>query len=182
MHIRFGRKSCTNSSGCPLVFTSSNHLPERRAVPEKLQSRKPNWRQAPSLVNELTAWHRSCFTQSMKTRLLAALLLTAGCVFGGISVGIHIGPPPPPRVVAVRPVAPGPGYFWVDGYWYPVRGHYRWHDGYWTRPPYEGAHWVAPRHESGLYINGYWEGSRGRIEHNHRWDRRHERDYHHDRR
>jgi hypothetical protein len=41
-------------------------------------------------------------------------------------------------VVAVHPAAPGPGFTWVDGYWYPVGGHYRWHEGYWTRPPYEG--------------------------------------------
>jgi hypothetical protein len=122
------------------------------------------------------------FLAVMKTKLLAALLFTAGCMFGGVSVGIRIGAPPPPRVIVNRPVAPGEGYSWVDGYWYPVSGHYRWHEGYWTRPPYEGAYWVAPRHEGGLYINGYWGGSRGRIEHDHRWDRRGERDYHRDRR
>ena len=116
----------------------------------------------------------------MKVKLIASLLLTAGLMFGGIDVGIRIGVPPPARVV-VRPVAPGPGYFWVDGYWFPDHGHYRWHDGYWTRPPYEGAHWVGPRHENGLYFNGYWEGSRGRVEHNHKWDRGRDRDYRHDR-
>ena len=41
----------------------------------------------------------------MKT-LLAAMLLTAGLGFGQVSVGIRIGPPPAPRVVRVRPVAP----------------------------------------------------------------------------
>ena len=47
----------------------------------------------------------------MKKKLLACALLIIGSVFGGqISIGVRIGPPPPPRVI-VRPVAPGPGYF-----------------------------------------------------------------------
>jgi hypothetical protein len=47
-------------------------------------------------------------------KLLAALLLTAGLGMGQVSVGvgIRIGPPPAPRVLAVRPVAPGPDFFW----------------------------------------------------------------------
>lgn len=88
-------------------------------------------------------------------KLLAAMLLTAGLGFGQVSLGIRIGPPPAPRVVRVRPVAPGPGYFWVDGYWYPDGGRYHWHEGYWTRPPYAGAHWVGPRHEGGMFYAGF---------------------------
>ena len=117
-------------------------------------------------------------------KLLAAMLLTAGLGFGAqVSFGIQIGtPPPPPRVVRVRPVAPGPGYFWVDGYWYPDGRRYRWHEGYWSRPPYEGYHWVAPRYEGGTFFQGYWDGNRGRYEHDHRWDRDHRnRDFGHDR-
>lgn len=113
----------------------------------------------------------------MKKKLLACALLIIGSVFGGqISIGVRIGPPPPPRVI-VRPVAPGPGFFWVEGYWYPVGGHYRWHDGYWTRPPYAGAHWVGPRHDGERFFEGYWDGDRGRREHDHRWDRDHDRDF-----
>jgi len=112
----------------------------------------------------------------MKTKFLAFVLLTAASVFGAdLSIGIRIGAPPPPRVVRVRPVNPGPGYFWVEGYWYPNGRSYKWHDGYWTRPPYAGAVWIAPRHEGGLYYNGYWEGPRGRFDHDHRWDRDHNR-------
>jgi hypothetical protein len=115
-------------------------------------------------------------------KLLAALLLTAGLGMGQVSLGIRIGAPPPPRVVRVRPVAPGPGYFWVDGYWYPVGRHYRWHEGYWSRPPYEGSRWIGPHYEGGMFYNGYWDGSRGRFEHDHRWDRdRRNRDFGHDR-
>ena len=41
-------------------------------------------------------------------KLLAALLLTAGIGFAQFSVGIHIGEPPRPRMIRVRPNAPGP--------------------------------------------------------------------------
>ena len=117
-------------------------------------------------------------------KLIAAMLLTVGLAFGQVSVGvgIRIGPSPPPRVLRVRPVAPGPGFFWVAGYWYPVRGHYRWHDGYWTRAPFPGARWVPPRYEGRMFFDGYWEGPRGRFEHDHRWDRdRRLRDFDRDR-
>ena len=98
-----------------------------------------------------------------------------------VSVGIRIGAPPPPRVVAVVPVErPGPDFVWVEGYWYPVGHHYRWHEGYWTQPPYEGARWVAPHHDGERYFVGYWDGDRGRMEHDHHWDHDHDRDFHHD--
>ena len=107
----------------------------------------------------------------MKKKLLAVVLLAGGSLFGQVSLGIRIGPPPPPRVVRVQPRAPGAGFVWVQGYWYPVGNRYRWHDGYWSRPPYDGAQWIAPRYEGGYFQEGRWEGSRGRFDHDHRWDR-----------
>lgn len=113
-----------------------------------------------------------------RASLFAALLLvTASAPKAQLAVGISIGAPPPPRVVRVHPVQPGPGYFWVEGYWYPVGPHYRWHEGYWTRPPYEGAHWMGPRYEHGRFFEGYWDGPHGRLEHDHRWDHDHDRDF-----
>jgi len=106
--------------------------------------------------------------------LFAVLLSCTHVARGQASVGITIGPPPPPRVVRVLPPRPGPEFVWVDGYWYPVGRHYRWHAGYWTRPPYAGARWIGPRHEGGRFYNGYWEGDHGRFEHRHDWD--HDRD------
>ncbi len=120
----------------------------------------------------------------MTRRLLALTLLAGGSMFGQVSVGIRIGAPPPPRVVRYRPSAPGPDFFWVDGYWYVVNGRYVWHQGYWSRPPYPAARWVAPRHDGERYYDGYWEGDRGRFDHDHRWDRDRDRDWrekHHDR-
>ena len=104
------------------------------------------------------------------------LFLAGGGLFGQVSVGIQIGPPPPPRVYA-RPVAPGPGFVWVDGYWFAQGHHWRLHQGYWTRAPYEGAVWVNPRYEGGRWFDGYWEGDRGHFAHDHRWDRDRDRDY-----
>ncbi len=114
--------------------------------------------------------------------ILASLALAAVLpAFAQISVGISVGPPPPPRVIRTHPGAPGPDYIWVDGYWYVVNGRYRWHDGYWTRPPYAGARWIGPRYENGKYFDGYWEGEGRRFAHDHRWDRDRNRDYGRDR-
>lgn len=114
----------------------------------------------------------------MKTTLLALVLLTGISAFGAqVTFGIRIGPPPRPRVIRVVPRSPGPGFFWVPGYWYPAGNHYRWHDGYWTRPPYDGARWMEPRYDGQQFFMGFWEGGRGRFEHDHRWDRDRYRDY-----
>ena len=111
-------------------------------------------------------------------RSLLVLLFLASCAFGQVSVGIVIGPPPPPRVVRVLPPNPGPEFIWVEGYWYPVGHHYKWHAGYWTRPPYSGARWIVPRHDGERFFAGYWDGEHGRREHDHHWDRDRERDHH----
>src|ERR1700688_3026395 len=112
----------------------------------------------------------------MKKTLLGFMLLAGLSICSAqIGIGIRIGPPPPPRVIAVRPPLPGPGYVWVDGYWYAVGGRYRWHEGYWTRPPYDGARWIGPRHDGERFYGGYWDGEHGRREHDHRWDRSRDR-------
>jgi WXXGXW repeat (2 copies) len=110
-------------------------------------------------------------------RLLALLLLGGGCVFSQVSIGIRIGPPPPPRVVRVLPRRPGPEFVWIEGYWYPAGNRYKWHNGYWTRPPYQRARWIGPRHDGERFFEGYWEGDGGRRDHDHRWDRDRNRDY-----
>jgi hypothetical protein len=116
---------------------------------------------------------------SIRAALLVAMLLVGvSAANAQVSVGIRIGAPPPPRVVNVLPPTPGAGFVWVEGYWYPVGRHYKWHEGYWTRPPYEGAHWVAPHHDGEQFFAGYWEGGRGRIEHDHHWDHDNDRDFH----
>ena len=57
------------------------------------------------------------------TTLLTAVMVSGISLFGEqISVGVRIGAPPPPRVVAVRPPIPGPEFVWIDGYWYGMGG------------------------------------------------------------
>jgi hypothetical protein len=113
-----------------------------------------------------------------RATLLIAVMLLAGVPASRaqVSIGIRIGPPPPPRVVRVLPPSPGPEFVWIAGYWYPVGRRYRWHEGYWTRPPYQGARWVGPHHDGEQFFEGYWEGDRGRFEHDHRWDKDRDRD------
>jgi len=111
-------------------------------------------------------------------KLLALVLLAGSAAFGQFSIGIRIGAPPAPRMMRMRPAPPGPGYNWIDGYWYPSNNRYVWHNGYYSRPPYEGAVWVGPRYESQQYYQGYWSGGDRQFGHNHRWDKdKRNRDY-----
>jgi WXXGXW repeat (2 copies) len=76
----------------------------------------------------------------MKTKLLGVMLLAGSSLFAEtrFSIGIGVGGYgyAPPPVVAYRPACPGPGYEWVNGYWY-EGGHRRlWRDGYWARQSY----------------------------------------------
>jgi hypothetical protein len=105
----------------------------------------------------------------------ALFLGCAGSAGAQISFGIQIGPPPQPRAYKV-PAMPARDYEWVEGYWYLQGNKYLWHNGYWTRPPYEGAYWVAPYYLDGRYVAGQWEGGRGAIPHDHRWDKSRQRD------
>lgn len=107
--------------------------------------------------------------------LSAIFVASASIAQAQVNFGIRIGQPPAPRAFRVPP-RPGPDYVWIEGYQYPQGSRYAWHNGYWTRPPYEGAYWVAPYYMSGQYYTGRWEGERGNLAHNHRWDRSKQRD------
>jgi len=107
----------------------------------------------------------------MKTKLLVLLLMAGSSMFAAthFSFGVSVGGYPyyAPRPVAVyaappAPVyeyatpAPGPGYYWVNGYWYPNGARYAWRGGYWARPPYARSVWVRPYYRGGVYYHGYW--------------------------
>jgi len=110
---------------------------------------------------------------------ISALLLAPATADAQVTFDVHIGPPPAPRAFKV-PRQPGPEYVWIEGYQYPQGSRYKWHDGYWTRPPYAGAYWVQPYYAGGQYTAGRWEGGRGNVDHNHRWDKGKQRDERHD--
>ena len=85
-------------------------------------------------------------------------------------------PPPPPTYAYQRPPMPGPGYYWVDGYWNFLGGRYSWVGGYWMLPPYSGGYWVRPRYSGGRYFRGFWGGSqrtfnRGFVRNDYRYQR-----------
>jgi hypothetical protein len=75
----------------------------------------------------------------MKKAMAIAMLL-AGGLFAAPRVTVGIGIGVPARVAVVRPVCPGPGYNWVDGYYAPTGA---WVAGYWAPPIVR----VAPRYE-----------------------------------
>jgi hypothetical protein len=130
-------------------------------------------------TKQTAAWRSgsvSFMKRLLQTLAISALFIaTASTASAQVNVGIRIGAPPAPRAYRVPP-RPGADYLWVEGYQYPKGSRYAWHDGYWTRPPYEGAYWVEPYHEGGRYYTGRWEGSRGIVAHDHRWDRGTQRD------
>src|ERR1700759_5604425 len=80
----------------------------------------------------------------MKKAVLG-MMLFAGSMLAGprISIGLGFGAP---AVAVVRPVCPGPGYVWVDGY-YGAAG--VWTPGFWRAPSVGvafGPRYVAPRY------------------------------------
>ena len=111
----------------------------------------------------------------MKTKLLGILLFAGSSLFASSHFGVAVGfggpaygyyPPPPvvayapppvaPYGYAAVPPAPGPGYAWVGGYWYPSGPGWAWRAGYWARRPYPRAYWVAPRYYRSRWYGGYW--------------------------
>jgi hypothetical protein len=94
----------------------------------------------------------------MKLHWLAipALLLSSVPAFSQVYVRIA---PPPPRAEFIGR-APGPGFFWTDGYWaWNGRGYY-WIPGRWISAPRYRSAWVPGRWHSaprGYYWRpGYW--------------------------
>jgi hypothetical protein len=109
----------------------------------------------------------------MKTKLLVAMLLGGSSLFAEthFSIGIGVGgygyaPPPvvayapPPPVVAYAPPCPGPGYSWVDGYWYEAGPRRAWHAGYWAPPAYGRYYRAEPRYDGDRYRNSFADGRR----------------------
>jgi len=66
---------------------------------------------------------------------------------------------PPPDQVEVVPVAPGPAYVWIGGYWAWRLGRHVWVGGRWGLPPGRGYAWRPGRWNR--YGPGWrWHGGR----------------------
>jgi hypothetical protein len=66
------------------------------------------------------------------------------------------GAPPPPQQEFI-PMAPGPNYYWVRGYWNWGGYQWGWVPGYWEYAP-PGHIYVEPTY---VIVNGRWEYRRG---------------------
>lgn len=128
---------------------------------------------------------------SIKTWMLGAAVLAGGVALGvptanAVEIGVYIGAP-----IAYVPPCPGPGYFWVDGYysgpyWVPGRWEFRGdfdRDRYWDRERYERFYrdhdWDRDRHgdRDWDHDRGWhrgWDHDGGR-DHDRSWD--HDRDH-----
>ena len=108
----------------------------------------------------------------MKTKLMVAMLLAGSSLFAEthFSIGIGLGGYgyAAPPVVAYAPPYPGPGYSWVDGYWYQVGPRRAWHAGYWAPPVYGRTYRAAPR----IRENRFYDNRGGRDRFNDRYERR----------
>jgi hypothetical protein len=62
--------------------------------------------------------------------LLAFILFTiAACNSSHYVISTQL-----PVPVYEKPIAPGPGYVWIDGDWKVEDGNYIWHEGHWRKP------------------------------------------------
>lgn len=81
---------------------------------------------------------------------------------------------PPPIQTEVIPVAPGPGFIWIGGFWGYEGHHYVWHHGHYTRGP-AGNVWVR---DSWVHSRRGWEYQRGHWEGGHGGDHGGDHDHH----
>jgi len=101
--------------------------------------------------------------------LFCVLALTNGCVVAvrPAPLAVYAEPQevvvteaPPAPIVEYVGVAPGPGFFWIGGYYHWNGGRWAWRAGHYERPPHPGARWVAARYEvrggRRVYIAGHW--------------------------
>jgi hypothetical protein len=89
---------------------------------------------------------------------LVAGLLALMPISSTARVYIQLAPPAP--IVEPVPPPPGPGYYWIRGYWVWEGGRYVWHPGYYILRPVPTAVWVAGHwvhHPRGWYwVHGHW--------------------------
>jgi len=103
--------------------------------------------------------------------LLSLLAVTAGCVVAvrpaPVGVVYTSGPgevvvteDPPAPVYETVGIAPGPGFFWIGGYYHWYGNRWGWVAGHYERPPHPGAVWVGSRFEvragRRVYVRGFW--------------------------
>jgi hypothetical protein len=99
----------------------------------------------------LTKARRTGATVLSRAALVAVLLLAPA--LAKARVYIQIAPPAP--IVETVPVAPGPTYYWVPGFWVWDGRDYVWRHGHYALPPHPYTVWV-PGHWSHRSKGWYW--------------------------
>ena len=88
----------------------------------------------------------------------SALLVAPAMPTAATFISVNLAPPALP--VYVQPIAPGPNYMWIPGYWAWNGVGYYWVPGTWVLAPYFGALWTPGwwGWGGGAYIwhPGYW--------------------------
>src|SRR6516225_962280 len=106
------------------MLTPAPHRPSLPAASASLTNQR---RQSP---RDATGTRGEAENMNLNYKTWIGMLLLAGTLsvgvpaaFSQVSIGIQIGVPPAPRMIAARPPCPDPQdsqYVWIEGYWYPV--------------------------------------------------------------
>jgi len=101
-----------------------------------------------------------------RSRLFVTSLIFAGMLASSIGCAsprgrVYVRVAPPAPIVEARVVAPGPGYFWVPGYYVWNGAAYAWRPGLWERAPRARAvwvpgRWVRDRRHGWYFVAGRW--------------------------
>jgi hypothetical protein len=125
----------------------------------------------PYLLEEIPSRARHALTRAAgATALLSMLAFGSGCVVAVRPAPVAtvyaepqevvVDSDPPPPITEYVGVAPGPGFFWIGGYYHWSGARWVWYRGHYERPPHPGARWYAARYEfrggHRVYIRGYW--------------------------
>lgn len=72
-----------------------------------------------------------------------------------MSIGVRIGPMPPPRYEVV-PTAPGPYYHWDAGHWRAMNGRWVWVPGHYVHG-YSGGRWIPGHYNRyNVWVPGHY--------------------------
>lgn len=101
-------------------------------------------------------WRR--FRVAASALVLAGALALSACDHSTFYAGVTVGPPPPPIWGPVG-LAPGPGFAWMDGYYFWGGSSWMWRGGRWARPPRAGMVWRRPTYRR---VSNGWRMQPGR--------------------
>jgi hypothetical protein len=96
----------------------------------------------------------------MMIPLTFTLALAAACSTNPPPERVYVVDRPPPARVELIPVAPGPRYVWVAGYWHQAGNGWAWTGGRYIVPPARYRSWAPGAWQHGrhgwYYVDGHW--------------------------